>query len=252
MDKLVNFRDIGGYKTEEGMRVIKGKFFRSGEPVGLSEQDKKSLQEDYHIQLMVDFRKQQEVEEHPDDVIEGIRYCHLDILKDVHDTGAGLDDFFSTQDDPEHMMKELYRELILSESAQQGYHSFIELLLDEKNSPLLFHCFAGKDRTGMAAAIILGILGVSQDDIMIDYLKTNEQRKAANDALIAEERQKGMKDDEVARLETLLYVKKEYLEEAYRTIEKEYGSFNQYIIKGLSLPKSVFKDLKKCYTEIDV
>lgn len=249
MEKLVNFRDIGGYKTSDHKTVKIGKLFRGNEPVQLPEQDKEALQDNYHIQLIVDFRKKQEVEESPDDTIEGARYCNIDILKDVHDTGAGLKDFFKTQDTPAHMMKALYQDLVLSKSAQEGYRIFIKLLLKRKNTPVLFHCFAGKDRTGMAAAIILGILGVSRDDIMIDYLKSNPQRKATNDQMIEQMRQNNEKEEEIARVEKLLYVKKEYLEEAYHTIDQTYGSFHQYIIEGLSLPKSIFDELKNLYTE---
>ncbi len=249
MEKLANFRDIGGYKAANNTTVKKNKIFRSGELVQLPPDDIQALKNEYQIQMIVDFRQQSEVEESPDDKIDGVQYLHLDILKGMNLEGAGLDAFLKSTDDPDHMMITLYAQLITSKAAQEGYKSFIELLLNTKNIPILFHCFAGKDRTGIGAAIILGILGVSKEDILTDYLKTNEQRKVANDEILQQMREKGLNEKELARIETLLYVKAIYLQEAFKTIEQTFGSFDQYIIKGLGLSENVFVQLQEMYTQ---
>lgn len=81
-------------------------------------------------------------------------------------------------------------------------------LLSYPQEAILFHCFAGKDRTGIGAALILSALGVEHSYILEDYLKTNEQRKTANEQIIAQYQANGTPLAEIQQLETLLYVKK--------------------------------------------
>lgn len=246
MDSLVNFRDIGGYVGKDGKRVALKRILRSGEVVGLSDEDKQVLINDYQLSDIVDFRGEVEVNERPDDSIDRVTYHHIDILGDLLNDDAGKSGLTQI-DDPKLHMQQLYAEMVELSSAKKGYHDFFNQLLEKASGSTLFHCFAGKDRTGLGAALVLSILGVSQEDIFTDYLKTNSQRKEANDALVEEYRKEGYSAKELDSIEEKLYVRKEYLEEAFRVINENYGSVENYVIEGLDIPKESLKKLQDMY-----
>lgn len=246
MDSLVNFRDIGGYVGKDGKRVALKRILRSGEVVGLSDEDKQVLINDYQLSDIVDFRGEVEVNERPDDSFEGVTYHHIDILGDLLNDDAGKSGLTQI-DDPKLHMQQLYAEMVELPSAKKGYHDFFNQLLETASGSTLFHCFAGKDRTGLGAALVLSILGVSQEDIFTDYLKTNSQRKEANDALVEEYRKEGYSAKELDSIEEKLYVRKEYLEEAFRVIGENYGSIENYVIEELDIPKESLKKLQDMY-----
>lgn len=251
MAGIVNFRDMGGYKTNEGKVVKKGLLYRSGQLVGLSEQVKKDVVDQYHIKTIVDFRQEKEIREDPDDRIDGTVYHHIDIMdKEESGKGASLDDFLTQEGDPYQDMKSVYYEMIMKESAQVGYHRFLTLVSEPNQQGIIFHCFAGKDRTGIGAMLILEVLGVSREDIMRDYLQTNQDRKEANAELLAQFKAEGKTDEELKKLDILLCVEKAYLEEAWKIIHQNYGSFDNYIRKGLQhSPEELRKAMKRLYVE---
>ena len=235
MNSVVNFRDIGGFPTQQGTVVKTGHFFRSGELVNVAQADQQKLVEDYQIKRIYDFRSAAETQERPDDSIQGTNYLHIDILADIQAQTAAMD--------------MAYKEMVLSNSGRKGYQTFFENFLSYPQEAILFHCFAGKDRTGIGAALILSALGVEHSYILEDYLKTNEQRKTANEQIIAQYQANGTPPAEIQQLETLLYVKKEYLATALQAIEKEFGSVEGYLKEGLGLPLSAKKDMLSLYTK---
>ena len=114
--------------------------------------------------------------------------------------------------------------------------------------PVLFHCAAGKDRTGFAAAILMRLLGVPMETICFDYLLSNQfflKRLRPDLWLLA--LKKGRK---VARvLEEYIEAKPEYLAIAFETIERSYGSFDEYAHKGLNLTKEQIEHLRLLYLQ---
>jgi protein-tyrosine phosphatase len=127
-----------------------------------------------------------------------------------------------------------------------GYRKFIDVLLNPQGA-LLFHCFAGKDRTGWGAVIILKILGVSDEDIVEDYLATNAGRKAANDQLIEEYRAKGFTDEQLIYLEELMSVKASYLEVAFNIVREKFSTFDNYLAQVLNVTDEEVAKLRRLY-----
>lgn len=245
----VNFRDLGGLKGADGKRIRPLRILRSGEIVRLSEEEKEILTGKYNLKTIVDLRGEKEYTENPDDEIAGTLYYNIDILKKIHETGADLGSFETVLDvhAADYHMKRLYEQMVSNEGAQRGFRELIELLLKQEEGALLFHCFAGKDRTGLSAAIILTILGVSQEDILEDYLKTNEQRREENSLLIGKLKEQGFTEENCKIAGIALTVNAEYLKEAYRTAEKYYGSFSQYIKEAIKVTKEEEEELRKRY-----
>ena len=245
---FTNFRDLGGLAGAEGKKVKEKAILRAGEPVGLSATVISELIDIYKLAHIIDFRGEVEVTKSPVDHIEGADYLNIDILSSHLKTAPSLDEMLENLKPgiAEEFMCDVYQELVLSPGARAGYRQFIDALLNPKGS-LLFHCFAGKDRTGWGAVIILKILGVSAEDILTDYLATIESRKSANAKLIEMHREKGLNQEQLDIFEALMSVKESYLESAFNSVEKEYGSFDDYLKQGLNVEDEEIDKLRNLY-----
>ena len=157
--------------------------FSSGELVNIAQADQQKLVEDYQIKRIYDFRSAAETQERPDDSIQGTNYLHIDIFTDIQAQTASLEGMLKTVGSPDEAMDMAYKEMVLSNSPQRLPNIF-ENFLSYPQEAILFHCFAGKDRTGIGAALILSALGVEHSYILEDYLKTNEQRKPLTSKLL--------------------------------------------------------------------
>lgn len=250
MINLVNFRDLGGMKTADGRRVKMKRILRSGEVVKIGREDTEILLNDYQLKQIIDFRGTKECSERPDDTFDMVQYYNIDIMKEIkHSTSMESMVRNSVKYDADEQMKEVYRNIGKDAFARSGYQQFVRLLLGLKQGSSLFHCFAGKDRTGIGAAIILSILGVSKDDIFEDFLKTNKQREAANQWIIDDAQKQGYNDKQLETLLRLMCVDAGYLEELYQTIDEDYGTFNIYIKQGLGISQSEVESLQNLYLE---
>lgn len=248
MKTVVNFRDIGNLETKNHTKVKSQHFFRSGEIVNVHQSDVDRLLTDYKLKTIVDFRGEAETKERPDDSIEGIKYVNIDILKDAKEQGASMEELVNSKHTADVGMMRLYEELILTPGAKKGYQEFLELVISEPDNPMLFHCFAGKDRTGMGAALILSALDVPKEAILKDYLITNVSRRAANDLIIEDLRQKGLTEAQLKEVDILMSVDERYLEHSLTLMKQEYGGINEYITDALNMPKSFFNDMKSAFT----
>lgn len=239
ISRPVNLRDLGGYVGYDGKIVKNDKLLRSGEVTKIDERDKIILIDKYELKTIVDFRSEKEVEDSPDEKMKNVKYHHIDIMKNEGDSNLSLNSLVNniTVDETVNFMKSIYKKFITDEGAIIGYREFIDLVLEQKEGSILFHCYAGKDRTGFAAAILFTILGVSKRDIFHDYLLTNKMRVEENKKIISKMKSYGMSQEQVQAVELALNVDGEYLESAYREAEKNYGSLENYIIDALKVNK---------------
>lgn len=199
---LTNFRDLGGWSGADDRTVRPGLLFRTKGLHGLDTDDRAAL-DALGLTRVYDFRSDLETSENPDPDLDGVLNVHLDVLADSpHSIAATIGDRLA---DPEHAAEltaelakpqvqeaicEIYRGLVSFPSARRGYRAFFTGLLDDP-APALFHCTAGKDRTGWAAAAFLSLMGVSRDDVYAEYLLTNEQLLAGLEPLFGRFAQAG-------------------------------------------------------------
>ena len=233
-----NFRDLGGYRNADGRSVRRHHLFRSDHLGSLDAGDIRLLSERLHAPVRVlDLRGVQE-REAAACVIEGVQVHSLaieptivQVLADLTDAGHTL-----TQDDVVGHMQDTYRGFV-----HNNTHRFASLFthLLESDAPLVFHCTAGKDRTGFAAAMILLALGVSQDDVMHDYLLTNERLKPKSEW-------RGLAP-EVASV--LYRVQPEFIDAAFEAVERDYGGVESYLRDGLGLGVAERERLRELYLE---
>jgi len=161
-----NFRDIGGYLNQDGKRVKKGLYFRAGRQDRMSDKDL-SLLSDLKISTQIDLRKPDEVLDQGKGPLEamGTKYINIAVIPE-----GGSDQLSRLVGDTGISGK---RYLGYLEFGPTSWLRLFGILANEDNLPVVLHCTAGKDRTGVSTAFLLSVLGVSREVIEADYLLTN-------------------------------------------------------------------------------
>lgn len=249
--QLANFRDLGGIAAKDGRAVLPKRLLRSGEVVGLSAEDKATLTDVYHLRNIIDFRSAAETAEKPDDTLPGVKYIPIDVLRDAAGSAPDEKHLLTMLDSPaavDAFMEKVYQLLITEKTALAGYRQMLDILLAQREGATLWHCYAGKDRAGVAAAIILHILGVPEGAIMDDYLETNRLRAPINAAVLEQVKKKAdLSDAQVQAIGIALNVQAEYLKTSYETAKQAYGSFDRYISEGLGVDAGQKEKLRGMY-----
>ena len=143
--------------------------------------------------------------------------------------------------DPDAFMIEANRQFASTFTPQ--FSQFMQVLVESAGDPVVWHCSAGKDRTGFAAAIILRLLGVPEDVVMADYMLSREYALAAMQKELTLVRL--LKGEEAAeKLTVLLGVEEPWLQAAFDTIDEQYGSFDNYVYQALELQESDIQNLR--------
>lgn len=247
--KITNFRDLGGIKNKDGKVVKAKKLLRSGHLVNLDRETQAALVDHFNLTRIIDFRRDFEINESPDTPIEDVEYINLDLLGKMNAKNSSLADFAklkSIESVDKHMLG-VYEDLILNPGAQEGFTEFIDYILANKDGSTIFHCFAGKDRTGYASALLLLLLNVEKEEIYKDFLITNIERKQANDELVQQFREQGFNEEQLESLATALYVKEDYLDHAFNLIEKNFGTAEKYAAQCLNLDQQKLAELRNIY-----
>lgn len=235
-----NFRQLGGYETRQGTHVKWNKIFRSGEISKLTNDDM-ALLKAKHISHVVDFRGNDEVAKAKDRLPEGAVYLQLPAGSENLNSWMAQLPKLNTADS---LMISFYSQTTNLKAKYKPF--FKELLLMPDGEALLFHCTAGKDRTGIGAALLLYALGVDEETILDDYLASNEYRKAENEKMVKGMVAMGVKE-QVAK--DLAAVKKEYLVATYEAITRQYGSVDLFLNNEMGLSAKDLAVLRKKYTE---
>ncbi|GLW55351.1 tyrosine-protein phosphatase [Kitasatospora phosalacinea] len=217
-----NFRDLGGYRTADGRWVELGRVYRSDDLSRLTDQDLAKLHR-LGIRTVFDLRTPAEQQAAPDRLPAGAKAVTANVLGaadtgqfDVTDPQAAVD-----------MMVLAERTMVSADSARAAYAQLLDAADDR--GAVLFHCTAGKDRTGWGAAALLTALGVPQETVRADYLASNTYRAQANAAALAQ-----LPPAYQAVYRPLLDVRPEYLAAGFDEVRARYGSFDAYL-EGLGV-----------------
>lgn len=237
---LPNTRDLGGLVGADGRRVKRGMLLRSGALGFARGRDLDRLREDYHLQLVVDLRNDDELAELPDpmDAFPGARFVHANILTSE---AAGITQDNAAQElarlkreldpkaDPVSFMAAVYPHLLLDQLGITGYRDLFQAVLACGEGAALWHCYVGRDRCGLASVLIETALGVDRAEVERDYLATNvyaprELTEGGPASLVM-------------------------LNAALSATEREYGSIMGYITSALGVTASEISDLRARYLE---
>ncbi|MET8507273.1 tyrosine-protein phosphatase [Streptomyces sp. NPDC004787] len=254
---VANLRDLGSLPLGPGRSVREGLVFRSGQLDRLDPAD--TAVGALGIRTVVDLRTAGERAERPDRVPPGGRLVVADVLADFLATSglppaARLKTLLS---DPalaeEHLgggraqaaFTRTYRAFVTTESARASYRALLTELGNPAAGPLLFHCTAGKDRTGWAATVVLSLLGADEHTVMDEYLAVNPGVREAFAPLIEGFTAQGG-DPDLAL--ALIGVVPEYLEAALDEVAVRHGSMEKYVREGLGVPDEVVDVLRERLT----
>jgi protein-tyrosine phosphatase len=243
-----NFRDLGGYPTEDGRRVRWGQLYRSGTMHALTDSDYAMLGQ-LGIRVSCDLRATDEREKEPTRwaVDKPPRRFERDYALDLGPLARELGDPAVTPDRARAVFAQFYAEVPMR-FASQCREMFGELL--RGSLPLSFNCSAGKDRTGVAAALLLTALGVSRETVIEDYLLSNRY--------YAPKPPPPGQDDATSRWiaslspevrGVLMGVERNYLESSFAAIERRYGSLDAYFERELGVDARARAMLRERLTE---
>ena len=245
LDGSINFRDIGGYRTIDGRIVKTGMMYRSGNLSRLTDNGKTSLIE-LGIKKIIDLRGIDEVRTFADPLVQGIACHHTPLLSDDKILGQieGHTDFATMlkKTKPGEFLLTLNRSMV---TYRYAFQQVFNVILTEPESPFLFHCMAGKDRTGVISALLLSLLGVSREDVLKDYLVTNVQRNEINahfDSLGFNH----LSDVNQEVLEALFDAREEYINVFLDEIKTNYGTVDNYVKRELRLTDDEVNIFKSC------
>ncbi len=227
-----NCRDLGGWKTADGLTVRFGRVYRSSQLCGAQESALAALRS-LGLHTVYDLRGPHEVEKYPDPALEGVLI--LPLLPPDHPTPAGRGMLRAGEirgrGKPGEGVLALYRSY-----PQEFAPAFSRILRDlaAGRGPVLFHCRNGKDRAGVLSATLLRALGVREEDILTDYLNTNVSYACKNEEDYARIGQ-GMDEEELAILRSFFEARPEYLAAYWKAVETLSGSFEGYLAGPLGL-----------------
>ena len=247
-----NFRELGGYIADEGKTVKWGQIFRGIPTCLLSSDADRKLLDSLNLRLILDLRSEEEAAKQPDYVPDGARLvricglCHPDGTE-IAFSPADKEKLLKGRLDEDHNMADAMYEQMLF-----GNKAFKELFraLEAGETPILFHCSAGKDRTGVAAMLILLALGASEEVIAKDFLQSNVCRQPELEAIWAEHA------DEIAanpaQKEHYLGIAGVYPESVplvLNTIRDQFGSGDAYLEAEYGLTPARLMRLRRMYLE---
>jgi protein-tyrosine phosphatase len=222
-----NLRDFGGYATADGRRVKRGMLFRSGTMALLTQADEERLRA-LGISGICDFRRQNERLAEPTRWHEsaGIAYWSRDYGEVSGILGEMLKDPDATAEDMRNTMIRLYREIPVDHAP--SYRAMFGQMA-KGDLPILINCSAGKDRTGVGAALILAALGVPRETIDQDYLATNihadwDMLFSRRDTAVARNARRNP-----AMMAPLLAADTLYLDALFTVLDADHGGVEGYL-----------------------
>jgi protein-tyrosine phosphatase len=239
---LQNYRDLGGYVTRDGKHVVMYKhIYRADNVSGITPEGKKLLLEKLKVKYIIDFRCAAEKSRTPSRVYADFLYFPIPI-----DACAVREEMLKypslNGDVAEQLIRRVAKTFLID--FKEEYKRFFDLLLNTaKGQPAAFHCTAGKDRTGMAAALLLTALDVPPATVMEDFLFTNQcsippscETMKVGDCTITQD-----------AINVLFRAQPYFLELAFNEVRKMYGSVSAYMEKELGLDKEHLRQLRSYY-----
>ena len=236
-DGIHNLRDYGGYEGVDGARVRKGLLYRSGQHRDASEADL-DLVQSLDIRTIVDFRGISErtsfpCARHDNFDADVIAFDGETASSPPHEGGGGITEM--TPQKAFERMTAVYTRMPVNSAMIEMFARYFKAL-ETREGGSLIHCFAGKDRTGVGASLLLHVLGVHYDDILADFLLTNDaptQAILANQSLPRMREHYGEIEEEALR--NLMGVREEYLATYWSEVTRDHGSVDVFLAQTLGV-----------------
>lgn len=256
-EKIKNARELGGLTAFEGKHIKHNLLIRCGQIGNASQGDIAVLVNKYKLEHIIDLRIGVEIEEKPDVTVTGAQYENLPVLdesifgisRDKYSFESWLNLFSGNENNPETVFGEMYKKILFNERVIPFVQRFFNVLLDSRNGAVLWHCSAGKDRVGVMTFLLLSALGVSEKDILDDYMLTRADSMAEFNKI------KYLLPIKISNkaLRNCVYVlfdvKEKYISDIIEDINRDYGNTEQFLIKRFGITQSQINALREKYLE---
>lgn len=251
LDGSINFRDLGGYVNRQGQKVVWEHIYRAAGLSNLSTADQALLAK-RRIRYDIDLRSPSEQTTQPDrrwqdvQLISNPIYPVTDSERVFNRLQRHWPFHHHTQPKLTNPIARIYQNVILNAYSQKAFAKIFKILLAQKaDQATVFHCAAGKDRTGMTAALILSALDVPEKTIIQDYLLTNDLYDFTYQAQAptADQIQQAVAKMNTQSGEAL------YIQGVLQTIDEGYGGFTHYWQEALGFSKQDLLDFRKLYLQ---
>ena len=268
-----NLRDLGGLATSDGQQVRAGRLFRSGH---LSELDRTeaAILGGLGLRTIIDLRRPSEVADFPTPDLDGVDRLWMSVSPEDSEFAVAANLLFGNQPEqvdtgedsgfavaanllfgnqPEQvdiakMLEGYFRNTVTNRL--DGYRPVFEAATDPDRQPLLFHCMGGKDRTGFVAGVLLRLLGVGQEEVMADYMLTNEilgdrMARRADQARQRIAQRSGVEPDQVDErhlegVRAMLYTRPSFLQASFDAVTDKFGTWETFRQDGLGIDDTRF------------
>ena len=260
---LINARDLHGLKNRKGKTIKKNSLFRSDALFKISSEDMRRLKEENNLKEIIDFRGEDEINEHTvDPSVDGVKHIYLPLNNGIRNQVTrehkehsdnkeveGIINFFYYLDekaDITYATEKLYRQFVSNEIGVKNLSNFLNEVLS-CDGLLIYHCTDGKDRTGVATYLLLKILDFDDETIFYDYLLTNEnvveKRKRRRELFLS----CGIDNEIILNSSDIIAgVRENWLKAAVDEINNRYQGVDSYIenILGFSKEKREYMQEK--------
>lgn len=255
MESINNFRDFGGYRTQHGTCLKKGLLYRSGDLSKATDADLELIHS-LGIKTICDLRSEGERKHEPDRVPAARPFTFFNIpmrpMVDYH--GRSLRRLLSLMFGSERrtdyvaVSYQAYRDYATRHLPQ--LKTLFQRISDPENLPILIHCSAGKDRTGVVSSLINLVLGVPFETVMDDYLKTNSNLNAYKEDVFRRLSRLGLFGIPWKELYAPLFAARaDFLNAALEQVKEEFGSVDEWFRRGLGFSEKEKLDLMSVLSE---
>lgn len=253
-----NVRDLGGYKTADGMTIKKRMLIR-GASLATAEDVDLTLLADFHVAKVIDLRTDFEKKGKENKALPGTDCISIPIQP--FDDGDAPEEitqnksfdlsklimFAAFNEKAKVFAKKMYALLVVQPKCQKQFATFLREVINTPEGAIYFHCTQGKDRAGLAAAFLLSALGVDRETVIADFDKTNLVYAQDVQKFCSKVKLYGGGEDELAVVKSLIGANTENFINALDLINAKYGSMELYLRNVLGLTNTDFEILRKRY-----
>lgn len=236
LENQPNFRSLEGIISPDGRRFRRNMVYRSGGLSNLNREEVRILEE-MGLLTVIDFRSDRELKSYPTVAVSTVKNSYRLVIEDIAREEAEL---LLSKNDAKGMDSVLvkdYRRMVKHDSGT--FAAFIKVLQEENGFPLVYHCAAGKDRTGLATFFFLSALGIDREVIMQDYFMSNIRLKSFAQKFVDKLSEKGY-NGEIVR--PMMEVRPEYILAALEEIDEVYGGMEEYVTRVLGADRELLKN----------
>ena len=244
LEGTINTRDLGGIVNRNNQIIKEHLILRGNNLSTLTTSDVEKLLKEYNLKTIIDLRSNTERKEKQDIEIINVENKHIPIFEEsrigvTHDKESDKNVLSLPN------MEDLYQEMVTNEECIKNIKKIITTIMNQEEGSILYHCTAGKDRTGVITMLILSMLDVSEETILEDYLYTNVTFKEESEKYYKAALQRNLDNETCERIRKIFLADEKYLSSAINAIKEKYESVINFIKKKLEITEediNKFKD----------